>query len=159
MAATGLVLASLFGFAVWTQVRPGPELAGVVRPPDDGRGHANGVSYPSLTPTSGVHSSRAPACGNYPTQLDLSLSVHALEHGVVVLWYDAARPELGIALAEVADGWDSHVIVSPHSSLGDPVVATAWNRLKVYPEVIPEVAEFVDTYRKRGPERVACNRI
>lgn len=159
MGAAALALTGLFGFAVWTQIRPGPELAGVVRPPDDGRGHANGISYPSLTPTSGTHSRQAPVCADYPAQLDASLAVHALEHGVVVLWYDAARPELGSALADVAAGWDSHVIVSPHASLDEPVIATAWNRLKVYPDVVPEVAEFIDTYRRRGPERVACDRI
>ena len=75
-----------------------------------------------------------------------------------MLWYDAARPELAEDLAQIADGWDSHVIVSPHVGLGEPVVATAWNRLKAYPDVVPEVEEFVDTYRRRGPENVDCNR-
>ena len=76
---------------------------------------------------------------------------------MVVLWFDAARPDLVEGLAQVADGWDSHVIVSPRVGLGQPIIATAWNRLKAYPDVVPEVEEFVDTYRLRGPETVDCD--
>lgn len=158
IGALGVLLTTLLGYGLWYGLRPDPEIAGVERPSDDGRGHRVGMSYASLTPTSGAHDSRSPFCGIYPTPLEPSLAVHALEHGVVVLWYDAARPELADDLAQIADGWDSHVIVSPHVGLGEPVVATAWNRLKAYPDVVPEVEEFVDTYRRRGPENVDCNR-
>ena len=83
--------------------------------------------------------------------------MHALEHGAVVLWYDAARPDLALALAMIANEWSSHVIVSPSLDLREPVVATAWERQKSYTEVVPEVSEFVETYRKRGPERLSCD--
>lgn len=155
--AVVILLAALLGYAFWVEVRPDSELAGVERPFDDGRGHTTGMTYASLTPTSGAHDSRSPQCTVYTTSLALPLAVHALEHGVVVLWYDAARPELAVGLAEIADRWDSHVIVSPAADLGDAVVATAWNRLKAYPGVVTEVGEFVDTYRLRGPETVDCD--
>jgi hypothetical protein len=35
-------------------------------------------------------------------------------------------------------------------------VATAWNRLKRYESVEPEIEEFITTYRGRGPERIGC---
>ncbi len=155
-AAVVLALAGI-GWVVWTAVRPGPEVAGVERPRDAGRGHVEDATFASLTPTSGAHDRRAPACGVYPTALDPALAVHALEHGVVVLWYDASRPELGDSLAAVARRRESHVIVSPTLGLDHPVVATAWNRLKGYDDVVPEVEEFLDTYRRRGPENTPCD--
>ncbi len=154
---TGVLLVGALGYLLWNELRPGPELAGVERPSYDGRGHRSGVSYASSTPTSGAHDSRSPSCGIYPTPLAPSQAVHALEHGVVVLWYDPSRPELLGDLADVANGWGSHVIVSPSDGLGAPVVATAWNRLKAYPDVVTEVEEFVETYRRRGPENVSCD--
>ena len=157
VVALGVLVVSALGFVVWNEVRPDPELAGVERPADNGRGHRSGMTYASLTPTSGAHDSRSPLCGVYPTPLDPTLAVHALEHGVVVLWFDAARSDLLEGLTEVADGWDSHVIVSPNVGLGEPIIATAWNRLKAYPGMVPEVEEFVDTYRLRGPETVDCD--
>ena len=155
--ALGVLVVSALGFVVWNEVRPDPELEGVERPADNGRGHRSGMTYASLTPTSGSHDSRSPLCGVYPTPLHPTLAVHALEHGVVVLWFDAARSDLLEGLTEVADGWDSHVIVSPNVGLGEPIIATAWNRLKAYPGMVPEVEEFVDTYRLRGPETVDCD--
>ncbi len=155
-AVVALIVASV-GYVVWTEVRPGPELAGVERPAYQGRGHITGASYASSTPTSGAHDSRAPSCRVYPTPLEPSAAVHALEHGTVVLWFDASRPELGADLGTIAGGWDSHVIVSPAIGLNDPIVATAWHRLKSYDSVVPEIDEFIRTYRRRGPEDVSCD--
>jgi hypothetical protein len=84
--------------------------------------------------------------------------VHALEHGAVVIWYDADRPELGTELSELVDGYPSHVIVSPNNRLETPVIATAWNRLKSFSGAEPGVRDFVDTYRFRGPESEPCER-
>ncbi|MFQ5557232.1 MAG: DUF3105 domain-containing protein, partial [Acidimicrobiales bacterium] len=99
---------------------------------------------------------RSPPCGVYSTPLDPSLAVHALEHETVVLWYDPARPEIGAELAALVGRWDSPVIVSPSDRIDEPIVATAWNRRKGYDEVTAEVEEFVDIYRRRGPENVPC---
>jgi len=152
----GIVVVGGLGFVLFNELRPGPELAGVERPSSQGRGHIDGATYATPTPTSGAHSSGSPRCGVVPTPLDPSLAVHALEHGVVVLWYDTTRTDLGAELAALANTWDSHVIVSPSSVLNDPIVATAWNRIKAYPDFDAEIDEFIDTYRERGPERVPC---
>ncbi|MDE0805672.1 MAG: DUF3105 domain-containing protein, partial [Acidimicrobiales bacterium] len=120
--------------------------------------HVQNASYDTDIPTSGAHASQAPACGTYREPLDLPLAVHALEHGAVLLWYDAARPELADELVAETEGFDSHVVVSAHPALDAPIVATAWNRRKAYEPGDSEIAEFVDTYRRRGPERVECDR-
>jgi hypothetical protein len=149
------VAAVLFGG--WLMFRPGPELAGVERPSDDGRGHVETATYRTGSPTSGAHNAGAPRCGAYSSPLAKDLAVHGLEHGTVVLWYDIANPNLGSELSSLMSGWESHVSVSPSSELDAPIVATAWNRSMRFSDVSPEVDAFIDTYRNRGPERVPCD--
>ena len=144
--------------AGWLVFRPDPELAGVERPPDLGGGHVANASYDSATPTSGPHDASAPRCSTYRDGLELPLAVHALEHGTVILWYDADSPELVEELDQVADRWDSHVIVAANPDLDTPVVATAWNRRFAFEADDPRIAEFVEIYRQRGPEKIDCPR-
>lgn len=147
---------ALVGLAVALQ--PDPELAGVTRPRDDGRGHTESATFGSATPTSGAHTlSYSTACGVQSTEMDASLAVHALEHGVVLIWYAADRPDLATDLAVMARKWPSHVIVSPNPKLSSPVVATAWNRLKTYDSANPEIEDFIRIYRNRGPEDIECS--
>jgi len=148
------------GAGIWFLTRPGDEVEGVEKPPNRGRDHVTPgepISYDSPTPTSGPHWSQAPRCGTFTQPLDLELAVHALEHGAVILWYQPDFPEDDLdALRDIARRWDSHVIVSPNEGIDGPVVATAWRRLKAYDGPGEDVAEFVDTYRRRGPESVDC---
>lgn len=156
IALGGAVAVAIVAFA-WFGLRPGPELPGVERPPNDGRGHVAGATFGDSTPTSGQHNRSAPACGLYQSPLALDLAVHALEHGVVVYWYDATRPELAEDLMQSLSDFDSHVIVSPNADLSAPVVATAWNRRLPLQGGGDEATAFASTYRKRGPEQVACD--
>lgn len=137
--------------------RPGPEVAGVEKPRDEGSGHVASAVYSTATPTSGAHLAGAPACGSYGEPLEPGLAVHALEHGVVVVWYrKQLEDRLRQPLLDLMKRWGSHVIVSPNDRITDPVVATAWDRLKRYRDP-SDVAEFIKTYRKRGPESVPCD--
>ncbi len=74
-----------------------------------------------------------------------------------MIWY---RPELetevGPALRDMVREFDGHVALSPNAGILEPVVATAWNRRKAYSGVDPEIREFIQVYRGRGPERVPC---
>lgn len=138
-------------------LRPEPEVDGVIKRSTDGRDHVTGAAYDEATPTSGDHSASAPACGRTTDPLALELAVHALEHGAVVVWH---RPDVDddvrAAAADLLREWDSHWILSPNPEIASPFVATAWNRSKAFDEPGPELREFVDTYRRRGPERVDC---
>lgn len=75
----------------------------------------------------------------------------------MVVWYN---PDLADTerqnLTRMVDRWDSHVIVSPNPGLVDPVVATAWNRMKSFESVDEDLAQFIDVYRERGPEKIGC---
>ncbi len=84
------------------------------------------------------------------------LAVHGLEHGVVVLWYSEENDQIAADLRQIVGNFNDHVILSPNSGLDRPVVATAWNRLKSYDGADPEIEEFIETYRNRGPERGSC---
>lgn len=156
--ALGVVAVGVVAGGGWLAFRPDPELAGVIRPSNRGGGHVAAATFDSPTPTSGPHDARAPRCGTYREPLDPALAVHGLEHGAVVLWYDAARPELADELEDATEEWDTHVIISANGNVDRPVVATAWGRMKAYDAVDPEINEFVRTYRQRGPERQPCDR-
>jgi hypothetical protein len=144
-------------FGGWLMFGPSAELAGVERPPADGRGHVDAASYRDGSPTSGAHSGAAPGCNVYSSPLPKDLAVHGLEHGTVVLWYDINNPDLGSELSSLMANWESHVIVSPSSELDAPIVATAWNRRMQFSEVSADVDAFIETYRNRGPEKVPCD--
>ena len=134
-----------------------PEVDGVEKLGNDGRGHVANASYETSTPTSGAHRAQSPRCGIYTTPLELDLAVHSLEHGTVILWYNQDQPELATELAAATRQWDSHVIISPSAELDSPIVATAWRRRMSFDAVTEVVTEFVDVYRRRGPESVACD--
>lgn len=156
--AAGAAIGGIVVVAVgWFVVRPDPEVAGVVRPEGRGGGHVAEARFDSPTPTSGPHSASVPPCGTMSQELPPELAVHALEHGAVVVWH---RPDLPvaerIAVRDVLSEWDSHWILAPNDGIDEPVVATAWNRLKAFDAEADGLREFTDTYRRRGPERVDC---
>lgn len=161
LAAGGLALLAVAGFFVFSLFQASEEVAGVEKSASLGRDHllqGETFNYASAAPTSGTHAPNSPSCGVVGGDLPLELAVHALEHGVVVVWYrpdlqEQLLPELNSMITQ----WDSHVIVSPNSLITEPLVATAWNRLKRFDEFGPDVAEFVDVYRRRGPENVTCD--
>lgn len=158
MGLLAVVVAGL-GAGAWLLLRFDPEVAGVERPRNQGRDHvpAEQATYDTPAPTSGPHPATAPSCGATSTPLDLGLAVHALEHGAVVVWYQPElEDELREPLLEILREWDSHWVLSPNPGIDDPVVATAWNRRKAFAGAGDDVREFVDAYRGRGPEQVAC---
>jgi len=159
MVAATVVLVGAAGFVIFQKAVP-PELPGVAQPTNEGRTHltvGRTAVYATATPTSGTHSPNSSQCGVFNTQVPAEFAVHSLEHGTVVIWY---RPDLAdetvAGLSEVVNQFDERVILSPNAQLDDPIVATAWNRLKAYDTVDPEIAEFIETYRNRGPESLSC---
>lgn len=150
------------GILLFFATRPKPEVEGVEKLANQGRGHVDTgtpVSYDSDAPTSGDHyGDSSTPCGSYTETPDMGALVHSLEHGAVVLWY---RPDVGdevqSSLEDIMDRYDSHVIVAPNAAIKEPVVATAWNRrLRFTDPDDPKLAEFVETYRRRAPEDVDC---
>ena len=158
-ALVGVVVVGAIGIAIFSRLVP-VELPGVTKPANDGRTHlASGqtVTYATPTPTSGDHSPGSARCGIFTQQVPLESAVHALEHGTVVIWHQPELTEdVDSSLREIVSRFDDRVILSPNAQLTQPIVATAWNRLKAYESVDPEIEDFIETYRARGPESVPC---
>ncbi len=137
------------------------ELPGVSKEAYEGRDHVvsgQAVVYATATPTSGTHAASSAQCGVFTQQMPAEFAVHSLEHGAVVIWYQPSLATEEISgLAAVVNRFDDRVILSPNAQLSEPVVATAWNRLKAYDGADPEIEQFIETYRNRGPESFRCN--
>lgn len=155
----GVALIGTAGFLI-VQKATLSELPGVSKPAFEGRNHSvsgQAVAYGTPTPTSGTHAASSPRCGVYSQVMPAEFAVHSLEHGGVVIWYqDSLTTDEVSGLVAIVNGFDDRVILSPNAQLTDPVVATSWTRLKAYDGADPEIAEFIETYRGRGPENFRC---
>ena len=159
LGVLGIGVVVIAGIGVFRLLNP-PELPGVVQPPSVGSGHVAQdqlIDYGTPTPTGGAHSASSPRCGIYGDELSAELAVHTLEHGAIVVWYSAElEDDVGSDLRQIVQRFDDRVILSPNDALSDPIVVTAWNRLKAYDAPVDEISEFIETYRGRGPEDIAC---
>ena len=143
-------------------------------PPDQDRVHIGGGNvagpplsqYATTPPTSGPHADVPLPAGVYDslTLSELYRSVHSLEHGATVVWYDPAAPANEVAkvldfydrrLQDAAVGQD-RVIVAPYDFPGDSagilpdgtqMALTAWHRLQTCASVDLAVAyDFTSQY-------------
>lgn len=155
----GTALIAVLGFLIFQKANL-EELPGVSKEDYNGRDHVvtgQSVVYNTATPTSGQHAGSSPRCGVASQQMPAEFAVHALEHGAVVIWYQSTLDaETVSALGSIVNDFDDRVILSPSAQLTDPVVATSWTRLKAYSGADPELTEFIETYRGRGPENFSC---
>ena len=133
--------------------------AAVTSDPNRGRGHGSRGAvyhYDRTFPTSGRHDPVWTAPGVYRAPQRPGQLVHALEHGNVVIYYDAPDPGVLDTLKDWAGlyggQWDGLVVV-PMDGLGSDLVLTAWTkRLRLSSFDAALAAAFVDAYRGRGPE-------
>ena len=107
-------------------------------PPDQDRVHIGGgdvagpplSQYPTTPPASGPHADVPLPAGVYDslTMSELYRSIHSLEHGATVVWYDPVAPASDVAkvidfydrrLQDAAVGQD-RVIVAPYDFPSDP---------------------------------------
>jgi hypothetical protein len=105
-----------------------------------------------------------PRCGVLTATPSAEETYSLLRNGAVVLWH---RPDdtataatlAGFLEASVTD-WPAHVAVAPAADaadLPDPILASAWGRLKPHHQAGEVLRDFVDTYRsKRGPLSGDC---
>ena len=154
-----VVVVGALGFVVLDKA-VADELPGVSQQAYEGRDHVESgqtVAYVTATPTSGTHAASSPRCGIYDQQMPAEFAVHSLEHGAVVIWYQPSLATEEISgLEAVVNRFEDRVILSPNAELSQPVVATGWNRLKAYDGADPELEQFIETYRNRGPESFRC---
>ncbi|MFN3974938.1 MAG: DUF3105 domain-containing protein [Dehalococcoidia bacterium] len=146
----------------------------VRRPPSQGAAHINqGASHPpynTTPPTSGWHWGIADAWGIKTTPREDELLIHNLEHGGVIASYDPEllSPEQVGALEGIfrsQKDFPCYLIVTPYNrpivdqqtGLRYPLALTAWTAIQYLASVDKVVIQrFIDQFRNRGPERVAC---
>jgi hypothetical protein len=153
-----LAVVAVFALALFL-FRPDPEVADVEKLDEveavalsPGETH----DYGTATPAGGPYAPEDPACGIFAEPVGLEDAVAAMRVGAVVLWHRPGDTVTAGELAEVAAGYESHVIVSPNDGITDSIVATAWTRRAAY-EAAADTAAFIDTYRmKKGPEDGDC---
>jgi len=100
-----------------------------------------------LPPTGGSHDPVVQNCGVYTEPVATAKAVHSLEHGAVWITYQSELdPQQVGALAKLASTRD-YTLLSPMSSLGSPVVLTAWGvQLEVDDASDPRVEPFLVKY-------------
>jgi len=123
-------------------------------------------SYPTIPPASGPHADVPLPAGVYGslTQPQLFQTIHSLEHGAAIVWYDPAAPQNEIdqltgfydrRLQDAQVGQD-RVIVAPYDFPGDSagilpdgsrMAVVAWHRLRTCADVDLAVAfDFTSQY-------------
>jgi hypothetical protein len=152
--ATAALLLALSAAMAGAQ-EPPPETE--ILPASEEPGHLpEGVPYDYGTPfpTSGPHAPHHTMPGFYTEPQPPAELVHALEHGIVVIYYDQPGEEV----LEMLRSWTSHyasetegVIASPATGIGEQIVLTAWERRLALPRYEHEkAAAFIHALRGRG---------
>lgn len=112
---------------------------------------AGSVRYNSIPPTSGPHFAATIATGVYPSTLPEGLTVHALEHGHIVIQYARTVPGDQISdLNRIARRYGADVVLAPYDKLDTGIALTAWgrlDRLDHYDE--PRIVMFIEKLRGR----------
>ncbi len=116
--------------------------------------------YNSIPPTSGPHWASVAEWGIHAEPVPNGRQVHNLEHGGVLIQYNAEDTELVAKLEEFAKkqpGYPCYLIVAPYPDLPFTIALTAWgvrDVMDLYDEA--SLQAFVDAFRNRGPEQVPC---
>ena len=125
----------------------------------DGQRHLAGAAfrYPTTPPYAGPHDGVLTRCGVYQQQQRFENTVHTMEHGAIIIWYQpglggddvATLTALGIELLEEGN----RIVVSPHQQLQDPVVVASWGRLLRMDAVEEDtIRDFANTFEGDSPE-------
>jgi len=131
-------------------------LAAVESPPFEGTGHQGPYSYRDNPPTSGRHNPLPLDPGFFEVGQPPARLVHSLEHGHIVIYYDAAEQSdldtLRVWTSLFTHLWGG-VIATPKAGLGQSLILTA-RRTKLVLKSFADAtaAAFIDRYRGRGPE-------
>lgn len=161
LAGVAVVTAGGIAFAA---TRPEPAaLAAIETFPDQGAQHIDptgpAFGYNSNPPTSGSHAPQPAPCGIYRQEVPDVVVVHNLEHGAIVVRYDPALASgEREALEAFARDAGTHILVSPHSGLDDPIVLTGWTKmLRLTKADRTAIDAFYGQFAQNGPERgVPC---
>jgi hypothetical protein len=122
-------------------------------------------TYSSVPPASGPHNSTPLTGGVYADPPDIYQTIHSLEHGAAIIWYDPSAPAAELATLQTffqKPGEHDKVIVAPYSfpnegdagalPAGKLMVMVAWHRMQTCDSLsLPVAYAFVHGY-STGPK-------
>jgi hypothetical protein len=125
-------------------------------PPDMGRTHlqpGETPTYSSNPPASGSHNPNPQDRGIYDNPIDVTMEVHSLEHGYVVIHYNGIPSDQLQQLKDIVSRDPFKMILSPYPSMPYKISLTAWDHLQTCTGVDTQaIASFVAQFRNQGPE-------
>ena len=117
-------------------------------------------AYTSIPPTSGPHWPVPTAWGIYDEPVLNERQVHNLEHGGVIIQYNADDEGLVQQIEDLArdlTGFPACTIVAPYPTMEHTIAVTAWGVLLTLDEFdSAAIEEFAKFYRDQGPEQIRC---
>ncbi|HEY8453944.1 MAG TPA: DUF3105 domain-containing protein [Natronosporangium sp.] len=143
------------GGSVAQEARPAPCLPGeaveIMDSPHISEAEAADAEYNSLPPTSGPHFPFTISPGVYRDPVPEGLTVHAMEHGRVVIQYAPSLPDDEVrALESLARRYIGDVILAPYPPLPEGIALTAWGRIDLLDEFDEgRIVAFVEALRGR----------
>lgn len=130
--------------------------------PDEGRTHVavgTVIQYGTDPPTSGPHYPDPEPGGFYTTPIDPGFLVHSMEHGGVIIYYNASMllPDDLTFLQNLANqhlGIFSQVVVVPRDDATYAIILTAWTHwLRLTTMDQDRINNFLTLFLGQGPEQ------
>ena len=148
----GMILLGVAGlaFILYLNVRPEPQIDGVVQFPRPARGHDDTLVFDGaeLPPAGGQHYNIWQNCGIYQEPIQAGNALHSMEHGAVWITYQPDLPADEVATLEEIGRSQTFLIVSPYPGQRSPVVLTAWGiQLEVDSADDGRIERFIERYR------------
>jgi hypothetical protein len=136
--------------------------AGIETFPDEGNTHVpvgTVIDYQTDPPTSGNHYPDPQPGGYYTSPVAAGFLVHSMEHGGVIIYYDASHLSadnlLALqALAAQHPGSFAQVVVVPRTDPTYAIILTAWtHRLRLVAYDQARIEGFMTLFLGNGPEK------
>lgn len=155
VAILAIGLGSVFAYQRITYEEPGQTAENL------GGGHVNEGTivddYNTDPPTSGQHYPSTAPWGVHDEPVQNEYQVHNLEHGGIVIQYNASLSEEEISqLEEITNQCDVKLLLAPRPDMEQRIALTAWTHYEYLDAVdTDKIQEFIDAYVDKGPEQIA----
>jgi Protein of unknown function (DUF3105) len=145
------------GYILYLNVRPEPQIEGVIQIPRPARGHDDTKIFEELEapPAGGEHASIWQNCGIYREPISEGNVMHSMEHGALWITYQPDLPTNEVEALENIVRSQSHLLVSPFPGQSNPIALTAWGvSLQVDSADDGRIEPFIGRYRvgSQSPE-------
>jgi hypothetical protein len=160
IAAAVLVSVGILGYLLYLNLRPAPEITGVVNHPRPSAGHDQSITYDftALPPVGGTHNPAWQNCGIYEEPVEAQYTIHSMEHGAVWITYQPDLPQEQIDQLQETVRGQNFLLLTPWPNLQSPIVLTAWGlQLEVDSADDERIDQFIERYQvgPQTPERGA----